>query len=496
MRITRLTTALQTLPEHRNGVAPHRYVEALLLAARTWQRLGHPHQAEAALQQALKALEEVRIPPRQIEARVHAARVALALDFHAQARALTREAQAQALDMDDPWAQSELWPLLATMWQRLGTSEPLHALWAALEGWEDPWAQFLAWTPLLDASLALGDARGVALGRDIAARWDGPFVAKALQAREGPLGHPDGKRVLEALVQRARGLPDPFYRSLALSGGARWWHHHGHPEKAETLADQALADAQTLPDLTRRGEAVAQAGYTLACLGQGDRARPPLRQAIAWAGDIGYMDDRTRVLEPVLQGLTLLRDIPALWEAWEPIREIGYPRFLGPLARQLARAFRELGEAEGTREVLNHLLSRAREEGHVWKQMILLSHAVPALQDPAMLAQATEIARRLQDERYRAQALVMVAEAWARLARPEPFPDLWNESLALRISGPRQVAVAGVFQAWMRVAPEEAWTHFDQALTVLTYPHVRARVLWDVSQLSIFGSPANRGPIT
>ncbi len=485
MHITRLMTALQTLPEYRNGVAPHRYAEALLLAARTWQRLDQPRQAQATFQQALKALERIRVPPRQVDARLQAARTALALGMPNQARQLTQDAQETALGLQDGWAQSELWPSLAALWQQLGQPEPLHPMWAALEGWEDPWAQFLAWAPLLDASLALGDARGVTLGCDIAARWDGPFVAKALQAREGPLGHPDGKRVLEALVQRAQRLPDPFYRSLALSGGARWWHHHGHPEKAEALADQALADAQTLPDLTRRGEAVAQAGYTLACLGQGDRARPHLRQAIAWAGDIGYMDDRTRVLEPALQGLTLLRDIPALWEAWEPIREIGYPRFLGPLARQLAQAFLELGETEDAREALNHLLSRAREEGHVWKQMILLSHAVPALQDPAMLAQATEIARRLQDERYRAQALVLVAEAWARLARPEPFSELWNESLALGISGPRQVAVAGVFQAWMRVAPEEAWTHFDQALAVFTYPHVRAQVLWGLAGILV-----------
>ncbi len=37
----------------------------------------------------------------------------------------------------------------------------------------------------------------------------------------------------------------------------------------------------------------------------------------------------------------------------------------------------------------------------------------------------------------------------------------------------------------MRVAPEEAWTHFDQALTVLTYPHVRARVLGGLAEILV-----------
>ncbi len=62
-------------------------------------------------------------------------------------------------------------------------------------------------------------------------------------------------------------------------------------------------------------------------------------------------------------------------------------------------------------------------EGHVWKQYVLLQHGAPVMEGEA-LARVTTLGKALPDPRYRAQALGLLAEVWERRGQGAVFPAL------------------------------------------------------------------------
>ncbi len=472
--------ALVALPSSMGSVTPHRAAQALLLGSRAWLHLGEREQARSFWEQGVTKAKEVSIPLRRVEVLVDAARQARAMEDADQARACMDEALHLALGIEDVWARSEAWGPLARGWTVLGLWAPLKTMMHDLATWEDPWAQYLGWQALLPAFLPSENRMSTQPLQRVVRTWEAPFVAQALREQEDVLSRPRFRDLLNTLVFRAQSLDEPFYRSIGLSAGARGWQAQGERIQAEQAVRQAWDTARHLDDATRRGEALAEIGDTWARLGKAREARRALEEALRLAKDIGYMDDRARVLKPLLEGFARLGDARGVKKVRPLVEEMGYPRFYGPLARRLVEVLTALGEHEEARQVLQEMVARMENEGHVWKQYVLLQHGAPVMEGEA-LAQVTALGKALPDPRYRAQALGLLAEVWARRGQGTIFPALWEAVLDLPLESVRQRGAVEVFRAWWQVDREPAEAHLAEALSLVRFPHFRAYLLAWVS---------------
>ncbi len=490
-QISLIESALQTLPQAVGRVAQHYILEGLLWGVRAWRVLGKRDAARAFLGQVVESLENTTPTARRVEIAAQAAEEALALGRSDLAFATMQQAHTAALEVEDPWMQSETWRPLARGWHSLKAVEPLLAMARALGTWDDPWAQYHGWQALLFPALDLNAPTLVSELQRVVRSWEAPFLAQALAENFSLLAQPRAYGLVQALGFQSQALDDPFYRAMALSEGARLWYVHDEHQRAYQGVAQAQRSAGEIQDPTRRGEALARVGRAWAVVGRRREARKALDEAVDLAAHIGYMDDRTRVLHPALEGYQRLGFAQGLERVWKWTRPIGYPRFFGPLARRLAEAWQALNRPELARQILTEVLDRAETETHVWKQVILLQSVVKALPPDALLERATVLALGLAVPRYRAQALVLVARAWAHHGMAERLPALWRAACNLPVASARQSAVEGVYRAWLEAAPGVALAHLSPTLTHLAASHVRARVLFDAARAQLQASRAS-----
>ncbi len=476
-----LLQALQELPRLRHHVAPQREIQALAAAIRAYHWLGEDAAAGRLFEEAARRVPA--LPGERLQAMAHLelARTGQVLGLRQAVRSHLQQGQRQGLALP-PRHRAEMWPELARLWAALGETQPLWDLWQDLQTWDDPWLQVPAWRGLLATALEQQDAQGMAYALDVLWAWDAPFLLQAVREAGDLLAHPAARPVLLALSDRAPNLPEPFYRGMLLVALARHWRGLGEDERAARLLHAARAVQEHLSHPARRAEHMAALGRALAEWPEAHaEARRFLYQALDLARGIGYMDDRARVLHPVLDGLVDLGDHAGLLQARPVIEEIGYPRFYGPLARHLAQALLALGDRATARDVSLQAVHRARAEAHVWKQAELLRHAV-GVPLPEVLAEAMALAGRLPDERYRGQALVDVAAALPSPQAETHFPRLWEQALALRLPGPRQGTVLRLLEIGLEKLPRWMFTRGSQALAALQYPHWRALALERLAQ--------------
>ena len=445
--------------------------------AAAWQRLQQlPLGVEAArlAAQGMRTTPQARKRRRWVEAALRAA------------QSLTVPSQAAAA-----------WEAIV----RVAAQSRVRRAWqAALEAWpglrEDPWAQLQVWQALM--------AGREAWRRRAPSSWDAllemltvlpetHIVQALLWLHEQPWAKSGLPRpALAALAQRLERSPDLYPRARGLVALGRWFP----VAQRKAWAQQATEAAQALTDEPYRTEALAWAALGWAQARAASEARALADQVLAALPQVGYMDDRLRVLAPLLKTFTTLRRTKDLERVWPWVADIGYPRFLGPAVAAWIDAAKQLRASYLVQRGLRLLLNQARETPAEWQRIPLLQAFLrPAMSPEWWHAAWQEVVMPTRTPRYRAQGLVLLAEnpplvfpsssveqmlkmsPWDLVDLQLPWETLAEQARDIPAPAAREFALHRVLLAWLVFRPQEGLEAGRAFWPWVTAPHRRGELL-------------------
>ncbi len=451
-------------------------VEAARLAAQGMETPQSSRHRRQWTEAALRAAQSLTVPSQ--------AAAAWEAIVHAAAQIRVRRAWQAALEAwpglgEDPWAQLQVWQALMAgrgTWARRAPS---------------------AWDALLEMLTALPEAHAVQ-----ALLWlhEQPWAERRLP-----------RTALAALARRLEHGPDLYQRVRGLVALAAWFP----VAQRKAWAQQATEAAQALTDEPYRTEALAWAALGWARARASSEAQALADQVLAALPQVGYMDDRLRVLVPLLKAFATLRRAKDLERVWPWVAEIGYPRFLGPAVAAWMDAAKQVRAPHLEQRGVRLLLEQAREAQAEWQRVPLLQALLrPAMSPEWWHAAWQEVVMPTRTPRYRAQGLVLLAqnpplviptsverllqmELWDILDMPLPWETLAEQARDIPAPAAREFALHGVLLAWLVFRPQEGLEAGRAFWPWITAPHRRGALLAAATRAALrlaFTQQFGRGP--